>query len=180
MKEIEVKARLKNKDEVMKKLESLGCVFEKPITQSDVVYAKKVGSFKEYDSNEVFLRVRVKNNSKIIFTAKQRIKNGLDKLENETEVTNKKGIEGILAMLGYKEGTRVNKTLRTAHYQAYEICIDEIEELGSFIEMESLVEDGDSEKIQEEMFKFLASLGVNSKDRVFLGYDLQILKAKEG
>lgn len=178
MKEIEVKAKLKNKEEVMKKLESLGCVFDKPVIQNDVIYAEKVGSFALFDSNEVFLRIRVKNNSKIIFTAKKRMKNGLDKLEHETEVSSKEEAEGIISLLGYKEAVRVNKTRQTTVYNGCEICVDEIQGLGSFIEMEKMASEGDSEKIQEELFSFLASVGVDPKDRVFFGYDILILKQK--
>jgi len=50
------------------------------------------------------------------------------------------------------------------------ICLDEVEGLGSFIEVEKTsAEDG--EAIQEELFNFLESLGVKREDRVFKGYD---------
>ncbi|MFT7557821.1 MAG: adenylate cyclase class IV [Planctomycetota bacterium] len=40
MKEIEVKAYLRNGDHVMEKLEALGCVLFDPIRQIDTVYTK--------------------------------------------------------------------------------------------------------------------------------------------
>ncbi|MDP3762811.1 MAG: CYTH domain-containing protein, partial [bacterium] len=53
----------------------------------------------------------------------------------------------------------------------YEICLDEVDRLGSFVEVETFSDDGDPEKIQEEIFKFLLSLGVKPEDRVREGYD---------
>ncbi len=68
MKEIEIKARLQNKDSIMGKLKALGCVFSDPVTQEDVVYAEKIGSLETFLSSKVFLRIRMSSKSGIIFT----------------------------------------------------------------------------------------------------------------
>ncbi len=80
-----------------------------------------------------------------------------------------------LLVMGYKEGSRVNKTRVTTTYDGCEICIDEVENLGSFIEMEKMTDGMDSERIQTELFNFLKSLGIKEEDRVFIGYDLLML-----
>jgi adenylate cyclase class 2 len=77
--------------------------------------------------------------------------------------------------MGYKEAVRINKTRVITHYNGCEICIDEVEGLGSFIEMEKLAKEGDSEKIQEELFEFFKRLGITNEDRVFWGYDTLML-----
>ena len=70
MKEIEIKARLRNKAAVVEKLKACGCVFEKPVKQKDTVYAENVGSLKNFRTNKVFLRLRVTNGSKIFLQSK--------------------------------------------------------------------------------------------------------------
>jgi len=70
MKEIEIKARLRNKAAVVEKLKARGCVFEKPVKQKDTVYAENVGSLKNFRTNKVFLRLRVTNGSKIFLQSK--------------------------------------------------------------------------------------------------------------
>ena len=45
---------------------------------------------------------------------------------------------------------------------------------------EKLADDGDSEKIQEELFKFFESLGIKKEDRAFSGYDILILQKNAG
>jgi adenylate cyclase class IV len=54
-----------------------------------------------------------------------------------------------------------------------------VENLGSFIEMEKLSEEGDSEKIQEELFIFFESLGIQKPDREIFGYDILMLQKEE-
>jgi len=179
MKEIEIKAVLKNKEMVMQKLTSLGCVFEAPVVQNDTVYTKNVGSLKEFRTNDVFLRIRVKNNSKILFTVKKRMANDLDAIEYEVEVNSREEMENALLIMGYKEAVRINKTRIVTHYNNCEICIDDVENLGSFIEMEKLTEEGDSEKIQEELFQFFELLGIRREDRVMSGYDILMFQKFE-
>ncbi|MDO8482814.1 MAG: class IV adenylate cyclase [bacterium] len=179
MKEIEIKARLRNKAAIIEKLKSLGCVFEKQATHEDTVYAEHVGSLTAFRTNKVFLRLRVKNGSKILFTLKKRMANDLDAIEHEVEVSSKDEMEKSLLLMGYREAARVNKARETTRYNGCEICVDEVENLGSFIEMEKLSEDGDSVKIQEELFRFFLSLGVLLEDRAFSGYDILMMEQKE-
>jgi len=179
MKEIEIKAKLINREEVISKLTSLGCVFEKEVTQNDTVYARNVGSLSNFRTNDVFLRLRVKNNTKVLFTLKKRMSNDLDALEYEVEVSSRDEMEQALLLMGYNEAIRVNKRRVVTHYNGNEICIDEVENLGSYIEMETLAEEGNSELIQEEMFRFFETLGIKREDRVMSGYDILMFERNE-
>lgn len=179
MKEIEIKAKLNNRESVIEKLKTLGCVFEPPITQEDVVYAKNVASLKDFRTNDIFLRIRIKNNKKTLFTLKKRMTNDLDAIEHEVEISSKEEMEQALFLMDYKEATRVNKNRVVTHYDNCEICIDDVKNLGSFIEMEKLTEEGDSEKIQKELFKFFESIGIKRDDRVLSGYDILMIQKNE-
>lgn len=179
MKEIEIKARLRDKTAITRKLKTLGCVFEKPITQQDTVYAEHVGSLVAFRTNKVFLRLRVKNGSKTFFTLKKRGVNDLDAIEHEMEVSSKDEMEKILFLMGYREAVRVRKVREVTRYDGCEICVDEVEGLGSFIEMETLTEEADSEAVQDKMFQFFLSLGVKPEDRVWSGYDILMMESIE-
>jgi len=179
MKEIEIKARLRDKAAVVRKLKTLGCVFDKSITQEDTVYAENVGSLKAFNTNKIFLRLRVKNGTKIFFTLKKPMANYLDAIEHEVEVSSRDEMEKALFLMGYKEAERVKKVRETTRYNGCAICVDEVEDLGSFIEMEKLAEGGDSVKIQEELFKFFLSLGISPEDRVWSGYDILMMEKSE-
>lgn len=179
MKEIEIKAKLKDKMSVMKKLESFGCEFEPEVTQEDVVYVENTGSLETFLANKAFLRLRVRDGKKVLFTVKKRTKINLEAIEHEVEVSSKDEMEKALLLMGYKEAVRVNKTRIITHYDSCEICIDNVENLGVYIEMEKLTPDGDAEKIQEELFKFFEKIGISRDDRVTVGYDILMLQKKD-
>jgi adenylate cyclase class 2 len=179
MHEIEVKAHLRDKEATMEKLAALGCAFSEPKTQEDVVYVEKAGSIDIFMSNPVFLRIRVVNGSSVIFTAKKRLQ-ALAAIEHEVEVSDRAQMEEILKLLGYREAVRIAKTRITTAHEGREICIDEVEGLGSFIEMEQLAPEADIDAVQEELFAFLRGLGVTDADRTHKGYDLQILEKALG
>ena len=149
MKEIEIKARLREKDSVMNRLEGLGCIFSEPVRQEDIVYAEKIGSLETFLSNKVWLRVRVNNGTDIIFTAKGERTTPLVATEHEVKINSKEEIQKMLSLMGYQEAIRINKIRVTTEYNGCEICFDEVEGLGSFIEMEKLTESGDAEKYKK-------------------------------
>ena len=178
--EIEVKARLKDAEDVMAKLRALGCEFSPIRTQDDMVWVEKFGTLDEFLANKVFLRIRVQNGEKIIMTAKKpKALHGdgsLIKREHEVVVDSADEARGILDMLGLKEAVRVVKKRQTCECNGYEICIDEIEGLGSFIELEKIDELGEADRIQQEMFAFLKTLGISPEDHVKKGYDILMLE----
>jgi adenylate cyclase class 2 len=180
MKEIEVKARLENKEEVMQNLRDRGCVFSDPIIQNDKVFVKNTGSPEQYDANDVYLRIRVKNNAKTIFTLKKPGSNDLDCTEHETEIASGEQMEQAILLMGYQKALHIDKTRITTKYDGSEICIDEVEGLGSFIEMETIAADGNAEEIQNTMFSFLETVGVKKENRVLVGYDTLLIEKAYG
>ena len=69
----------------------------------------------------------------------------------------------------------VKKIRRKAKFGGYEICLDEVERLGAFVELEKLTDDGaDAAKVTEELLKTLEGFGLSREDRETRGYDTQI------
>ena len=178
-----MKARLKDEKQVLEKLTQLGCVFSEVKTQDDMVWAERAATLEEFLGNSVFLRIRIQNGSKVVLTAKKsKTKSGdgsLIKREHEVVVDSAEEARGILDMLGLTEVVRVVKKRRTTKYKEYEICVDEIENLGAFIEVERISGEEDAERIQQEMTDFLLSLGVSPEDKVSKGYDILMLEKQE-
>lgn len=178
MKEIEVKARLKNPDQVIQNLKNLGSELSEPIKQIDTVYTKIVGNVEKYLTNDHFLRIREKSDGKFIFTVKKPLsKDVLTKLEHETEIKNAKELEAVLFLMGYQAANKVIKSRRTANCGEFEICLDEVEGLGSFIEVEKM-SDQDPNIVRKEVNEFLISLGVYLEDEVNKGYDIMAIENK--
>lgn len=174
MKEIEVKAHLRDEQKVLESLKQLGVELSAPIVQKDRVYFPKDVAFGQ-GIKVPALRIRQQDGT-YIFNYKIPDKSNLDKIEHESEVTEPEAIASICEALGFDLRVKMNKVRRKGNYQNYEICLDQVEYLGSYIEVERLVEEGDSEQIQQELTEFLLSLGVEKEDQVYEGYDIMLFK----
>lgn len=170
MKEIEVKARVRDKEAFLAALKERGIELGEPIEQRDIVFAEDISRFKEFTPNVNFLRIR-NQNGQHLFTLKRSEVNETESTEHETEVSKPEEVIAIIKLLGFEEAVRIHKVRRKAKYQDFEICLDDIEHLGLFVEVEKLVESGDIEAIQNELFSFLETLGISRADQVTQGYD---------
>jgi len=174
--EVEVKARLKNREAVTAKLRELGCTFYPPVSQKDIVYTLP-GSSIPLPPGGVALRLRTQD-GRSICTTKKTISNNLDCDEAEFDVSNPEELLHTFSLLGFTEFSRVHKVRQKAAYQNMEICLDEVEGLGSYIEVERLTDGENSAQIQKELFEFLQTLGVAPEDQETNGYDI-LIKLKQ-
>ncbi len=178
MQEIEIKAVLQNKANAVLALETLGCTFNTPIRQEDEVYVENVGNLETFNATKVFLRIRVIDAKRVIFTAKQRYNLALVAKEHETTVESADEIREMLAMMNYKKQLEIKKLRTKTEYKGDEICIDEVDGLGSYIEMERLSRDGNPAIIQEELWRLFDSIGIARTDRIDKGYDILLMERK--
>lgn len=167
--EIEVKAKVRNPDALASKLREIGCVLNEPVAQDDCIYNKKGIDPRDHSHGTPVLRIR-EQKGRIVFTLKKNRSNDLDCIEKEIEITDKNTLEEIIELLDYEKTVEVHKKRQRGKYGDYEICLDEVEGLGFFIEVEKM-SDEDGEKVQDELFNFLKKLGIEDEDRVFIGYD---------
>jgi len=137
MKEIEIKAKIRNFNSVINELKRIGCKISEPIIQKDIIFLGDDLGFSGVKVGTNVLRIR-EENGKISFTLKQRQKNELDCIEKEVIVDNPKEMQDILNHLGYREVVRVNKKRRRCSFGEYNICLDEVGGLGKFIEVEKM------------------------------------------
>lgn len=170
--EIEVKAKVKDFEIIKNKLKEIGCNLSEPIIQDDYIFNNKNTNLREgYDGSSI-LRIR-KQYGKTLFTLKKNRSNELDCIEKEIEVSSHEILKDIIELLNYESNVEVHKKRIKTNYKDYEICLDEVEGLGSYIEVEKMSEE-DGQKIQNELFDFLKTLGISKEDQVFNGYDTLI------
>jgi adenylate cyclase, class 2 len=174
MREVEVKAILVNRDVTLRKLQELGCVLGEPVIQKDTVYIPK-GAVMPVESYTNVLRIR-EQQGKYILTLKQPVTNQLDCIERELEILDAQAMADIIEYLGFFKVSYVEKYRQKCKYQHYEICLDEVKDLGSFIEVEKMVEDSEADGVQGELLTFLETLGVSKNNQVFDGYDVLMHK----
>lgn len=171
MKEVEIKIRIADVESLIKQLESQGCKLSEALTQEDVVYIPNEIPGVPAPAGTNVLRIR-KQGGKTIFTLKQSSAgNHLAKLEHEVEIENGQEMERIIMLLGFKEIARTTKTRRKCKLADYEICVDRVDELGDFLEMEKMTSE-DPKKVQDTMLELLYKIGIDVSQRVNVGYDV--------
>jgi adenylate cyclase class 2 len=175
MNEIEVKAKVHDQENLIQQLDDLGCVFSEPFHQIDTIYIPFGESIPVPNGVNV-LRIR-EQNGKFILTLKQPLTNQLDNIEKELEISDSNAMHEIILLLGFEVSSTVEKTRRTSKYKDFEICIDEVTGLGSYIEVEKF--GLDAEVIQKELFEFLETLGIQKEDQEFMGYDILLKQEHE-
>ncbi len=168
MKEIEIKLRVENTEGIIKQLEAKGCVFDFPVKQEDNIFIPSSEPTVPVTLGTNVLRIR-RQGGKNLFTLKQGQE--LAKIERELEIFDPKALEEIILMLGFKKIAQINKTRRKCKMDGLEICVDEVDGLGSFVEVEKITAE-DPGEVQEQLLDFVAKLGVDVSCRETVGYDI--------
>jgi len=184
MNEIEVKAKLKDKEAVMSHLKEMGLEIHASKYQKDTIYwPNEIKDPSERLFGRNFLRIReqkIGNEKEVIFTIKQCLENQLDSIEQEIDIKEEDipTMFEMFKLLGFYHFTNVEKERINANIGDIEICIDEVTDLGSFIELEKFGEDNEAEKIHQELEKMLEKLGIKKEDYVYFGYDILMYNAQ--
>jgi adenylate cyclase class 2 len=171
VREIEVKARVKNTKQLERALDDYGVVLSDPIKQHDRVYGQ-LGR-KAEDWGSIWLRIRTENDQKHIFTLKRSVVGHLDSIEHETEIMDAGELVCMFGEMHYELYSDLTKVRRKAKVGAFEICYDEVPGLGVFIEAEKLMEhETNHNLVVAELWNLLKRFGITREDEVHEGYDV--------
>ena len=100
--------------------------------------------------------------------------------EYETEIGDGGQMQKIFEALDLKRVTRVDKKRRCYTFKDYEIAIDEVKNLGSFVELEYKSEkEAEPDQIIKEMVSFLKTLNVGKILKNEVGYAYQCMFPNE-
>lgn len=184
MREIEIKVRLQDKEGLLATLAGKGVALGEPVHQRDQVFGLpgEVGG----DGNTVpWLRVRTETRGqgenetkkRTLFTLKRSVTGQLDSIERETEVGDPDVMIAIVKELGFVPFSDLSKTRQTGKLNDIEVCIDSVEGLGDFMELERLAdENADPAAITDDLWRIMAELGISRQDEVTDGYDILMKK----
>lgn len=99
--------------------------------------------------------------------------------EIETEIINPEKFEKIFSVLGFKELVAVKKQREIYNYgDEFEIGLDMVDDLGYFIEIETIKDFGSVEKARGKIFELASSLEINASHPDERGYPFNLMKRK--
>lgn len=163
MLEIEIKARLDHRQTMEHALLEKGFSHTGIRLETDIYYAGIDRSFKDTDEA---LRLRATVSGDIRRAALTYKGPKLDAIsqmreEYEVEVADKGTMHSILTSLGFSPVLTVKKERAYFQRGAITACVDEVEGLGSYMELELLAPDGaERDSHVESLFALLEELGV--------------------
>ena len=177
MREIEVKYRIDDLEALLIALKTRGIELSDPVQQDDQAYAPAHWQFGDSKLGVSFLRLRT-TGGRHYFTLKQPGDNAQACLEYETEVADREAMHAAALHMGYKPTVQIIKVRRTATLINCSLCVDDVEGIGGFLELERLAsDDTDAVAEQAELAAFIDSLGI-AATRTLETYDTLIHAAQ--
>ena len=133
--EIEVKAYAANLAMVEERLKEMGAVFIGEVCEKDAYFNHPNRNFAETDEA---LRVRVADKQSFL-TYKERKIDAKSKTREEIEVAlgDADSAKLLLMRLGFKPVAEVRKIRKRYKVGEFEICLDDVEGVGTFVEVET-------------------------------------------
>lgn len=178
MKEIEIKVQLENSNKLTELLKREAKLIKEE-RQIDEYFSPKENSFTAEDPVKEWLRLRDENgvcsiNYKYWHYDSAGRSNHCD--EYETTIKNAQEMRSILTALKFDPIIVVDKARKSYLYGEYEVSIDEVKNLGSFVEIElKSTKEVDPQQATDAMIEFLQKFDPGKVKRDFKGYPKLLL-----
>ncbi|BDR92026.1 class IV adenylate cyclase [Vulcanisaeta souniana] len=158
--EVEVKYRVPNHDAIRDRLKALNAKFLEHTEETDIYLNSPLRDFAKTDEA---LRVRVYGDGTVVLTYKGPRIGNVGKTREELSVTanDLDSLLEILRRLDFREVAKVVKRRDIYNYENFTIYLDTVEDLGSFVEVETMVNDKELiNRATDEVLQFGDKLGL--------------------
>lgn len=181
--EIEIKIPIEDPERIMKSLLARGFQKYQKVIEEDMYYNSAYHDVRKYDEA---LRIRKtrdlltgKTGAQINFKGKKIDQISMSRREYETGIEDPDCMEKILGAIGFTRAAGVKKTRNYLQREEMTACLDQVENLGNFLELEVIVGKADlREKCLAQMKEILQELELSMDNTVRSSY-LSMLVDKE-
>jgi len=154
--EIELRAKVSNPQLLEEKLKGLSGIVEKKSNE------RQVDTYLKQENDEG----KSKNEHDIAWQ------------DYDTPIEDPERLESVLVNNGYVYVCLIDKVRQSFGYGDFEINIDNIRDLGLFVEIEKQGEEDSVEVVKKEIIELLSTLGISESDIITQGY-VQLVLNKE-
>jgi adenylate cyclase class 2 len=156
MLEIEIKAYCDNREEVIQKIITVGGRFKERLVENDIYFNHPCRNFATTDEA---LRIRVAEGRNILTYKGPKIgEKTKTRFEEEVDFNHLESMKIVLLRLGFMVVDEVVKKREIYYVGDIEICVDEVDALGNFVELEKRGEK--KEAVEEELFNMAKKIGL--------------------
>jgi adenylate cyclase, class 2 len=174
--EVEAKYRVGDERALIDALRRRGVQLSAPVKQDDQAYAPVQWRYGMSKIGVPFARLRTQSGQHL-FTVKRPIDNEMICLEHETVVADRGQMHAALLSMGFRPTVRISKSRRSARCGELSLCLDAVDGLGAFVEVEMLLGGDESGKdAQVKLDRWVSSLSIPVQ-RVTETYDSLIRAA---
>lgn len=164
--EVEIRAKVDSFEKIKEKLSQLGASFIKSEAQVDKIFGADRFLDSEHKIIEGGLCSRIREvNGKAKLEIKEILRNK-GGIELSCEVASMELAEKMLAKLDFKEAFAIKKFRESYSYNGLEVDLDNVEQLGNFIEIEKMIATDDEKeksKTKNECLELLNILSPGSQ-----------------
>jgi len=179
--EVELKFPLLNHKELTEKLKSIAKLEKQGDFQKDIYYNPAHRDFLSKKPVSEWLRLRESKKGLSLNYKKWHNEDGSKTVscdEFETKIDNIEALKKLFGNLNFKELITVDKNRSVWNYKDTEIAIDEVQELGNFIEIEARGNFTNIEEAKKHLYAILKEIGAKVGEQDFEGYPYLLLKNK--
>lgn len=167
MHEVEMRFKCNDLEAFKSNLIKMGARLSMPIAQEDILFKKKGTERSEQKPGDFILRIRRTKDKKFLALK------GLTEIrgawiEHELEINDPEAAEKMLNVMGYARWLEITKTRQIARLDGFEICIDDVKQLGPYVEVSLFAED--TEKARNKIRQFISGFGISEKESESRGY----------
>jgi adenylate cyclase class 2 len=181
--EAEIKAKIIDAQKVVKSLLALGFTEDRTVSEEDVYFN---GNDRDFRKTDEALRIRtcrdLKDDTESNELTYKGPKLGTDsqtRKELEIPFEDPSKMKSILSALGYQTVLEVRKQRRMYRLGEITACIDRVDSLGDYLELEKLIEDKrDYPEAVSELYEWLSKLGIPKESLTQYSYLELLLKQK--
>jgi predicted adenylyl cyclase CyaB len=175
--EIEHKYRLKA-DQVNELANRLAQRYGDPksLHQIDEVFLYQKDSFTDHKQGEPVVRIR-QQNGQVLFTVKRAMNDAGDSAEHELGIESHATMRAALIDMGYRSVVTIDKKRRHYGGDGITYALDEVANLGMFLEIEILAEQLDN-SAEEKIFEAALDLGIDTVTLEPKKYDTLLEKSR--
>lgn len=179
--EVEVKVSVKNRAQIEEKLLQMGFIKGNLVKESDFYFDEEGRQLKEKDTA---LRVRSCENltnhkSEYFMTFKGPKMDSISMTRKEVEMKIENVDKGkeLLQSLGYNQVYPVIKLRQYFHLDRITACLDQVEQLGDFLELEIIVpQEKEKEAVLNKIISLLGELGYKPEEIIRTSYLSMLMK----
>jgi adenylate cyclase class 2 len=160
--------------EILRALQTAGISLSRGVRQVDRVYARRKGDITQPFPGVVIARIRLED-SVVTFNVKKHLSNELECIEHEVVVSDQRSMTEILELFDFQEIACVEKVRRIGRLGESSICLDNVERLGWFVELEEMYLEPPPRDAQTDLERRLGEIFGEAYSPVRRGYDRLLL-----